>query len=296
MRFIVADVNLLDEPITLFPAVILLVRILRQPHFSFVVQRVGVTLALVAIVLAGAGRERRADAASLVAPRASARPRATGRIEGLVEISASLSPRRPQFRIYADPGPGSLPPAARRDPVAAELRNVVIYLDGDSAQLSAPAAQVESRARASIAQRDERFVPHVLAVVQGSTVDFPNEDDVFHNVFSLSTGVGTNGRGFDLGRYPKGASRSVAFGKPGLVQVFCHIHSDMSAYVLVRSNPFFASPGEDHRFVIDAVPEGDYTIVGWHERIKPITHRVHVSAGQTTSIDFNIPLPQGAAR
>ena len=253
MRFIAARVNLFDEPITLFPVVILLVRILRQPRFGFVVQRVGVTLALVAVVLAGAGRERRADAASPPAAHAGARPRA-------------------------------------------ELRNVVIYLEGDSAQLSVPGVQAESRARASIAQRDERFVPHVLAVVQGSTVDFPNEDDVFHNVFSLSSGVGTNGRGFDLGRYPKGASRSVAFGKPGLVQVFCHIHADMSAYVLVRSNPFFTSPGEDHRFVIDDVPEGDYTIVGWHERIKPIRRRVHVSAGQTTPIDFNIPLPQGAAR
>ena len=139
-----------------------------------------------------------------------------------------------------------------------------------------------------MAQRDERFVPHVRAVMQGATVDFPNEDDLFHNVFSLSAAAR-----FDLGRYPKGASRSVTFAKPGLVQVFCHIHADMSAYVWVLSNPYFASPGEDHRFAIDDVPEGDYTIVAWHERIKPITRRVHVSAGQTTSIDFNIPLPQG---
>ena len=78
--------------------------------------------------------------------------------------------------------------------------------------------------------------------------------------------------------------------------MFCHIHSDMSAIVLVLANPFFASPDESHRFVIDDVPEGDYTIVGWHERIKPITRRIHVAAGQTTVVDFNIPLPQGGAR
>jgi plastocyanin len=214
----------------------------------------------------------------------------------MVEISASLTARRPKFRPYADPGTGSLPPSAPRDPIAAELANVVLYLEGDSTRLDAPGTRLATRARASIAQHDERFVPHVLAVVQGATVDFPNEDDVYHNVFSLSSGAGPEGHGFDLGRYPKGASRSVTFGRAGIVQVFCHIHADMSALVLVRPNPYFASPGEDHHFVIDDVPEGDYTIVGWHERIKPIVRHVHVTAGQATTIDFNIPLPQGESR
>jgi len=142
-----------------------------------------------------------------------------------------------------------------------------------------------------MAQRDERFVPHVLPVVQGATVDFPNEDDVYHNVFSLSSAAGP--KGFDLGRYPKGTSRSVTFTRAGTVQVACHIHSDMSAIILVLANPYFASPDDNHHFVIDDVPEGDYTIVGWHERIKPINRRIHVTAGQTTPVDFNIPLPQG---
>jgi len=218
-----------------------------------------------------------------------------GRIEGNVEISASLTARRPQFRPYADPGAGSLPPAPPRDPIAAEVKNVVLYLETDSAKrLVVPPP--ESRGRASMAQRDERFVPHVLPVLVGATVDFPNEDDVYHNVFSLSAAAGPNRRGFDLGRYPKGTSRSVTFSKPGIVQVFCHIHGDMSATILVLSNPFFASPNEDHRYVIDDVPEGDYTIVGWHERIAPITRRVHVVAGQTATVDFNIPLPQGGAK
>ena len=212
-----------------------------------------------------------------------------------MEISATLTARRPDFRIYADPGSGaSVPPAPPRDPIAAELRNVVLYLEGDSAKLWSSSQSSETRMRTTIAQRDERFVPHVRTVVQGSAVEFPNEDDVFHNVFSLSAAA-LNGRGFDLGRYPKGSSRSVTFAKPGIVQVFCHIHSDMSAFVLVLSNPYFASPGEDHRFVIDDVPEGDYTIVGWHERAKRITRRVHVVAGQTTPVDFNIPLPQGGS-
>lgn len=219
-------------------------------------------------------------------------PRATGRIEGTVVISASLTARRPQFRPYADPGAGSLPPAPPKNPIAAEVKNVVVFLETDSARRLV-VSQPEGRGRASMAQRDERFVPHVLPVLQGATVDFPNEDDVYHNVFSLSSAAG---RGFDLGRYPKGTSRSVTFSKPGIVQVFCHIHSDMSATVYVLSNPFFASPSEDHRYVIDDVPEGDYTIVGWHERIVPISKRVHVTAGQTTTLDFNIPLPQGGSK
>lgn len=222
----------------------------------------------------------------LAAPSRPGKP-ATGRIQGTVEISTALSARRPQFRIYAEPGSGSTPPAPPRDQIAAEMKNVVIYLDG-------PAGPTSETAHATMAQRDERFIPHVLPVVQGTVVDFPNEDDVYHNVFSLSSAAGK--AGFDLGRYPKGASKSWTFDRAGTVQVFCHIHSDMTAVVLVLNNPFFASPDDSRHYAIDGIPEGDYTVVGWHERIKPVTRKVHVTAGQTTTVDFNIPLPQGGAR
>jgi plastocyanin len=210
------------------------------------------------------------------APTAVAhRPRAaTGRIEGGVLLSSTLTARRPRFRIYSDPGPGSRPPARAND----EMHNVVIYVQ------KAP-WQEGAEVHAAIKQDDEQFSPHILPVARGTTVEFPNDDVVFHNVFSLS-GLKT----FDLGRYPKGASKSVQFEKTGIVQVFCHIHSDMSAVVLVLDNPFFAVPDNAH-YVIDNVPPGDYTIVGWHERIKPVTRTVHVVAGETTKIDFNIPIP-----
>ena len=219
---------------------------------------------------------------------------ATGRIQGTVEISTVLATKRPQFRIYAEPGSGATPPAAPRDPIAAELHNVVIYLEGNIAPAASIALASSSTAHATMSQRGERFVPHILPITQGTTVDFPNEDDVYHNVFSLSPTVGKGG--FDLGRYPKGSSKTWTFDKPGTVSVFCHIHSDMSAVLLVLPNPFFATPDENRRFAIDDVPEGEYTIVGWHERIKPITRRIRVSAGQTTVVDFNIPLPQGGPR
>jgi plastocyanin len=227
-------------------------------------------------------------------PHRAALRAATGRIEGTVVISAALTARRPQFRIYSDPGAGGAPPPAPRDPLNAEVRNVVLYLEGDSTALAGTPEQIAAHRRGAISQRDERFAPHVRAVMRGGSIDFPNEDDVFHNVYSLSSAAGSNG--FDLGRYPKGASRAATFNKPGTINVFCHIHSEMSAIVLVLENPFFALPDENRRYVIDDVPEGEYTIVGWHERIKPITRRVRVIAGQTSPVDFNIPLPQGGGR
>jgi plastocyanin len=250
---------------------------------------------LLATALYGAPYARAGALESASEPPRPAPARATGRIEGTVVISTRLTVRRPQIRIYADPGSGSLPPAPARDDAAAEVRNVVIYLEGDLDALAGSPELVARRRRGSMAQRDERFVPHVLAVMEGATVEFPNQDDIFHNVFSLSNAAGSGG--FDLGRYPKGSSRAHTFPKAGTVDVFCHIHQDMSAILLVLANPFFATPDENRHYVIEDVPVGDYTIVGWHERIREkISKRVHVEAGQTANIDFNIPLPQGGAK
>jgi plastocyanin len=220
--------------------------------------------------------------------RGAARPAAVayGRIEGTVIISSVLVARRPRFRIYNDPGPGALPPRAAPADSSAEMRNVVVYVGsaGAGAVLSTKASG--AAARDTMAQRDETFDPHVLPVLRGTTVDFPNGDDVFHNVFSLSSA-----KTFDLGRYPKGSSRPVTFDKPGRVDVFCHIHSDMSAIVLVLENPYFTSPDVKGHFVIDSVPPGDYAVIGWHQRIKPVQQRVRVVAGQTAKTVFTIPLP-----
>lgn len=211
---------------------------------------------------------------------------ATGRIEGSVIISSVLVARRPSFRIYNDPGPGALPPSAAPADSSTEMRNVVVYIGPARDGKALSAAADASAPHASMAQQDETFQPHVLPVVRGTTVDFPNGDDVFHNVFSLSSA-----KAFDLGRYPKGSFRSVTFDKPGRVDVFCHIHSDMSAIVLVLDNHYFASPDPKGHFVIDGVPPGDYVVFGFHQRIKPVQQRVRVVAGETTKTVFTIPLP-----
>jgi plastocyanin len=205
------------------------------------------------------------------------RTAATGRIEGQVLLSTTLTSRRPRFRIYSDPGPGSRPPIREVE----EMGNVVLYVQRASVPDGAPLAH------ATMSQRDEQFVPHILPVTRGATVDFPNDDDVFHNVFSLSSA-----KTFDLGRFPKGSSKSDVFDKSGAVQVFCHIHSDMSAIVLVLDNPYFAVPSDAGRYVIENVPPGEYTVVGWHERIRPVSRTVRVTSGETARLDFNIPIPQ----
>jgi plastocyanin len=149
----------------------------------------------------------------------------------------------------------------------------------DAAPTAAPALR----------QRDQRFVPHVLPVLAGTTVEFPNDDPIFHNVFSLSR-AGT----FDLGRYPKGSSRSRRFSSAGIVQVFCHIHADMSGYIVVLDNPFFVVPDAQGHFALDGVPPGDYRLVAWHERIRPIVTVVHVESGRTTALRIRVPLPDTA--
>ena len=109
-------------------------------------------------------------------------------------------------------------------------------------------ADVEPQ-RATMDQRNETFIPHVLAITVGTTVDFPNSDNTYHNVFSIA-----RARSFDLGRYAAGHSKSVRFDRPGIVRVFCEIHSHMSAFILVFNHRYFAVTWADGRYQIGRVP------------------------------------------
>jgi plastocyanin len=160
-----------------------------------------------------------------------------------------------------------------------ESRNVVIYFD------SLPASGDLAAMKASIAQKDEQFVPHVVAVTTGSAVAFPNDDPFFHNVFSLS-----RGSSFNLGRYASGATRSRTFSRPGIVKVFCELHSHMSAVIRVFDHPWFTIPDEQGGFAIADVPAGEHTVVAWHERIGERRDRVTIRAGQTTNVSFTLPV------
>jgi plastocyanin len=180
----------------------------------------------------------------------------------------------------ARPNPGGLGMAVARDP-AGERRSVV-YLE------TAPRAAFElnDERRARLVQRQERFVPHVLAIVAGTWVDFPNDDRTYHNVFSLAK-TGT----FNLGRYPAGKSKAVRFDRPGIVRVFCDIHSHMSAFILVFGHRYFAVTDEEGRYRLDGVPAGTYTLAVWNETLQgnPPRRTVTISdAGEEVDVDFNI--------
>jgi plastocyanin len=137
-----------------------------------------------------------------------------------------------------------------------DLRRSVVYLES-APSLAFPDIEPQ---RATMDQRNETFVPRLLAITVGTTVEFPNSDRVYHNVFSLS-----GARRFDLGRYATGRSRSVRFDRPGIVRVFCEIHSHMSAYILVFNHRYFSVTGTEGRYQIARVPPGRYTLVAWNE-------------------------------
>jgi plastocyanin len=169
--------------------------------------------------------------------------------------------------------------AAKPAPTGPELRNVVIFVDG--ARPATPPPPM----RAKIAQRDEQFIPQVTVVTVGSTVDFPNDDPFFHNVFSLSRAAT-----FDLGRYPSGASRSQTMKRTGIVKVFCHLHSQMTALIRVLDHPWFTIPAEDGTFTLPAVPAGELTVVAWHDRIGERREQIRVAPGARVSVAFTLPV------
>jgi plastocyanin len=229
--------------------------------------------ALMSLWLVGSGAGARPDG------HPADRGLETGRIEGVATIAPLLTTIHHRIRVYDEPG--TPPPKAAED--SNPLANVVIYLEPSPTLhvATSPMPMVP----AALRQRDETFVPHVLPVLVGTTVQFPNDDPVFHDVFSLSSP-----KAFDLQRYPQGTSRTVQFTKPGVVEVFCHIHSDMSGYILVLENPFFVIPDAQGRYALEGVPEGDYRLTAWYERTHPVSVRVHVSAGRTTTQAMLIPI------
>jgi plastocyanin len=217
------------------------------------------------VVLTSPGRRATLAAACVLAAIAASTPgqeAPVGAIRGRVEVrlSSATDKARPDVAALGMPDHRGAP----------DRRTAVVYLE------SAPrgAFEVPPPGRAVLDQRDETFVPHVLAVSVGTTVEFPNSDRVFHNVFSLS-----KARRFDLGRYPRGASRSVRFDRPGMVRVFCEIHSHMSAFVLVFAHRFFDTTDEQGFYRIDGVPAGTYTLAVWNEGEVRSTHQVRVPAG-----------------
>ncbi len=206
---------------------------------------------LLALVVPGTGA--RADAATL---------------RGRVDVRLDLPAPEPRAE------PGALGAPVRR--AKPDRRRSVVYLE------VAPQGAFEEHDRppAVLDQRDEAFLPYVLAVMAGTTVSFPNHDRTYHNVFSLS-----KTKRFDLGRYPRGTAKSVRFERPGVVRVFCDIHSHMSAFILVFAHPYFATTDPEGRYRVERVPPGEYTLMAWTDGRERASRRVVVPASAAAVID-----------
>ena len=168
-----------------------------------------------------------------------------------------------------------------------DFSGVVIWLEpsNSGAAQSKSAWSAGTPAHARMVQKDKTFTPHVLAIPVGSTVDFPNFDPIFHNVFS-----NYDGQLFDLGLYPPGKSKSVMFTTAGIVRVFCNIHASMSAVIAVLDTRYFDTTKKDGSFVIQNVAEGDYRLRVFHERATPATLDA-LTRKITVTESENAPLP-----
>ncbi len=195
-----------------------------------------------------------------------------GSLRGRVEVRRTLPP--PERR----PGVAELNSPGVRD--VTDRRRAVVYLE------TAPRGAFEDREpqRGRMDQRNETFFPNVLAITVGTVVDFPNNDSTYHNVFSLS-----KPRRFDLGRYAKGRSKSVRFDRPGVVRVFCDIHSHMSAFIIVFNHRYFDTTDAEGRYRIDAIPPGTYSVAAWLDGATRETRTVTIPESGSVELDFAVP-------
>jgi plastocyanin len=198
---------------------------------------------------------------ALFAPAAGSGATLRGHVDVRLEGRAAL----------VRPAPQALSAGASRE--TPDRRRSVVYLE------RAPQGAFEEpeRGRVVLDQRGEAFLPYVLAIGVGTSVDFTNSDQTYHNVFSLS-----KPRRFDLGRYARGRSKSVRFDRPGVVRVFCDIHSHMSAFILVFAHRFFATTDESGAFRIEGVPPGNYDLAVWTDGQVRTTRALHVSDDDAT--------------
>jgi plastocyanin len=135
-----------------------------------------------------------------------------------------------------------------------------------------------------VVQRDRKFVPDLLAITAGETVVFPNDDSFLHNVFSQSPASK-----FDLGSYKRGDSKEKPFPDPGVIDVYCNIHPDMAATILVLPNRAHVRTAANGAFAIDNVPVGQWTVFAYTRRaLKPVSAKISVQAGEDTSIDLSL--------
>lgn len=156
-------------------------------------------------------------------------------------------------------------------------KDVLVYLENVEGKFEPP------QENPVIDQEDLTFIPHVLPVLVGTTVLFTNNDKVKHNVFSPSKCCK-----FNLGTYDAGVVREVTFDTPGVTNVLCNVHTEMSAFIIVLQNSYFAITDPDGKFSIKSIPPGTYKIKTWHEKLREKEQDVTVVEGELVTIDFRL--------
>jgi plastocyanin len=164
----------------------------------------------------------------------------------------------------------------------AAMHDFVVYIEGAVGTNSVASTNLEEVATTRIAQEGAVFSPHVLPIMAGTTVEWPNNDRIYHNVFSMS-----DAKQFDLGLY-KGnpPDKRVKFDKPGRVDVFCSIHTSMNCIVLVLENPYFATTDGSGNYKITDVPPGKYKLKAWHERLPADEQEITVPTNGEVKVNF----------
>jgi plastocyanin len=160
------------------------------------------------------------------------------------------------------------------------MKNAVIYIDKIEGKRFDPPTE-----SLLMDQKNLTFVPHVLPIIQGTTIDFQNSDDVLHNVFSPDKCVNK----FNLGSWPKGEKRSFTFEEPGCTAVMlCNVHPEMEAYIITLETPYFGKSDDNGNFEISNVPAGKYTLKIWHERLQGEDKEITVSEKGDVKVEFQL--------
>jgi len=205
-------------------------------------------------------------------------PLHAGEIAGAILIVKPLTRKKVTVNAYQFRGVSAKPLASESS--ISEMERVVVYLDGSNLDMPQPGAAI-------LNQKNQRFDPEILVVPSGSTVSFPNNDPFFHNVFSLS-----RIKSFDLGYYPAGRSRSVEFRRPGVVQVFCHLHPQMSAAIVVSPTGHFTRPDSAGQFRFEGVRPGPVKLVVWHKSAGYFHRSLEAPSEGRIRVDVTIPLQE----
>jgi plastocyanin len=161
-----------------------------------------------------------------------------------------------------------------------DLSNFVVSVEDIEGPFPAPTGTGITQ---KMDQKGLRFVPHVLPVVAGTTVDFPNDDPVSHNVFSIS-----ETKRFNLGLYGRRMKRSIRFDQPGIVELLCNVHMEMSGYIVVLKNPYFAKTAADGSFRISGVPGGRHRLRCWHEQLPAQEQEIDVPNEGVVSVNCDL--------